>query len=291
MTFFRLLALAALLIASGVALRADKPENKAAEPTKVLRSFDIPYKTTTPKHIVVRLKFNDKGPFNFILDTGAPALIVATKVGNKAGLKVNESGWATINKLEVEGGLVMNKITARVETPFQLEGMNGMGLAGLEVHGLMGYAALAKYRMEIDFSKDKMRWHELDYKPVAPMGLGGKGSGGQGGLEMFGTIMKSLGGFLGRKATPEVILSGFSGMTLKQGEEYPVVEAILEKGPAGMAGLKVGDLITKVQGRGVSSVSDVLARTRSLGAGSKIVFTVQRENKTVEIKFTASEGI
>ena len=46
--------------------------------------------------------------------------------------------------------------------------MNGMGLAGLEIHGLMGYQLLAKYRMEIDFTRDKMTWTELDYKPACP---------------------------------------------------------------------------------------------------------------------------
>jgi hypothetical protein len=152
-------------------------------PLAVGKSYQVPYKTTTPKHLVVRVKINGKGPFNFILDTGAPALIIATKIGEKAGLANGEDGWAVLEKLEIEGGPTLTKIKARVETPFQLEGMNGMGLAGLEIHGLMGYHILARYRMEIDFTRNKMTWTEID-NPIPEPGRIRKGAGGMGGLDV-----------------------------------------------------------------------------------------------------------
>src|SRR5262249_35928201 len=157
-------------------------------------------------------------------------------------------GWGSIDRFEIEGGLVMTKVPARVETPFQLEGMNGMGLAGVEIHGLMGDQILAQYRMEIDLTEAKLKWTKLDYKPAAALGLGKAVKGGAGGLEIMGGLMKGIGQFLGRKATPEVTLRGFFGLTLKDGDEYPEVEAVLAKGPAAEAGVKVGDVVTKVQG-------------------------------------------
>jgi hypothetical protein len=279
---FLLLSLVALLPLS--AARAD------TNPAKKSTAYEIPYKLTVPKHIVVRAKINRKGPFNLILDTGAPALILATKAAEKAGVKSDGNGWGTFDRFEIEGGLVMPKTRARIETPFQLEGMNGMGLAGMEIHGLMGYQALAKYRMEIDFTRDKMTWTELDYKPVLPLGMGGKG-GGQGGLEVFGSIMKTLGMFLGRRAMPEIALRGFFGMTLSDGDEYPKVDSVLDKGPVGAAGLKAGDHITKVQGRGVSTVSDILRLTRSLKQGARVTLTIERNKETKEISFSLAEGI
>ena len=33
-----------------------------------------------------------------------------------------------------------------------------MGFAGAELHGIIGYNVLARYRMEIDFTRDKMTW-------------------------------------------------------------------------------------------------------------------------------------
>lgn len=284
MPFGRILLLLAL---SPALAWADNPN---AKPAATAKTYQIPYRLTNTKHLVVRAKINGKGPFNLVLDTGAPALILATKAAKKAGVEPNDNGWGTFDKFELEGGLVIPKTRARIETPFQLEGMNGMGLAGLEIHGLMGYQAMAKYRLEIDFTRDKMAWTEIDYKPTNPFGMGQKG-GGQGDLEMFGTVMKTLGGFLGRSANPEVTLRGFFGMALVEGDEYPKVEAVLDKGPTGAAGLKAGDFVTKVDGRSVTNVADVLRLARKVATGASMTLTVKRGDETKEIKFTTTEGI
>ena len=47
------------------------------------KSFEVPYRLTAVKHIVVRAKINGKGPFNFILDTGAPALFHRARGGQE----------------------------------------------------------------------------------------------------------------------------------------------------------------------------------------------------------------
>jgi hypothetical protein len=287
-------ALLALVCLSSLAGGDDRPATQDAKPGKeaiVKKSFEVPYKFTAARHIVVRLKINGKGPFNFILDTGAPALYVAVPVGKKAAVKADDDGWATIDRIAVEGGLVMKKVRARIETPFQLEGMNGMGLAGLEIHGLIGYNVLAKYRMEFDFTRDKLVWTELDYNPVSPFQMRGKGGGGGSGLEMMGSIMKMLGTFMGRKAAPEVMLTGFFGMTLADGGDHPRVQAVLDKGPAGAAGLQAGDVITHVQGRGVDDVADVLRLTRRMPAGTSVKLTVQRDKQKKDITFKTAEGI
>src|SRR5262249_17780726 len=104
------------------------------EKVKEKKTFEVPFRLTIPKHIMVRAKINNKGPFNFILDTGAPALFVAVPVVKKLGVKPDANGWATFDRFEIEGGVVLNNAKGRAETPFQLEGMNGMGLAGAELH-------------------------------------------------------------------------------------------------------------------------------------------------------------
>src|SRR5262245_64983497 len=120
--FWSCAALAALCLTAPPARAGDQVKGAKAEK----KSVEVPYKLTGPKHILVRAKINGKGPFNFILDTGAPALFVAVPVGKKAKLRPDDHGWATIDRFEIEGGLVLPKARARVQTPFQLEGMKGM---------------------------------------------------------------------------------------------------------------------------------------------------------------------
>src|ERR1700682_5704428 len=109
------------LISSALPDVDNKPEPK---------KYEVPYRLTATQHVLVRAKINGKGPFNFILDTGAPALFVSTAIGKKLGLTADKSGWTTLDRFTLEGGAVVPKAKARIEDPFQLEGMNGLGLAG-----------------------------------------------------------------------------------------------------------------------------------------------------------------
>src|SRR5581483_2742306 len=90
---------AGLALALVAPLRADEP--KKAD----LKTYEVPYRMTKTHHILVRAKLNGKGPFNFILDTGAPALFVATKAAKKAGVDPDEKGWGKFDKFEIEGGV------------------------------------------------------------------------------------------------------------------------------------------------------------------------------------------
>jgi hypothetical protein len=254
------------------------------------KSYEVPYRLTVPKHVLVRAKINGKGPFNFILDTGAPALFVATKVCEKIGIEQDRRGWGVVKRFEIEGGVVLEGVKARIEDPFQLEGMNGLGLAGAELHGIIGYSVLARYRMEIDFTRDKMTWTPLAFTPPAPAGMGGKG-GSSGGLEIVGTIMKMLGSFLGAKVTPDVAPRGFLGLDVADGDDNPVVRTVLEKGPAARAGVRKGDVITKFAGRTVSDRDDVIRLSKKITSGSPVRLTVKRGESTEELTLTAGEGL
>jgi hypothetical protein len=289
-------ALAALGLA--LAARADGPKAAPKEGPKegvvakpAAKSYEVPYRLTVPKHVLVRAKINGKGPYNFILDTGAPALFVAVPVCKKVGVKADGTGWGTFDRFEIEGGVVLTKVRGRVETPFQLEGMNGMGLAGVEVHGLIGYNVLARYRMTIDFTRDKMTWVPLDYKPKVPAGMGRKG-GGQGGLEVMGGVMKALGGLLGKKPEPDLAFRPFLGVTLADGDDHPVVKAVLARGPAGLGGVQAGDTLTRIEGRGVYNAHDVETFLgKNARPGQTVRLTVLRGKETKVLRVRLGEGL
>jgi hypothetical protein len=264
-------------------LRADEPKKSDPE------SVEVPYRLTIPKHILVRAKINGKGPFNFILDTGAPALFLATHVAKKIGIKEDEKGWGTFDRFEIEGGVVLKKATGRIETPFQLEGMNGMGLGGAEIHGIIGYNILAQFRIDVDISKDKMTWTRLDWKPKHPMGLGQKG-GGQGGLEIFGSIMQMLGTFLGRKAEPDVVTRGYLGVEVMDDDGVTVIKSVVPNSPAAEAGLKAGDRVIKFRGRAIYGLDEFKKYSWRVGPGEKVEAIIKRGKDAADQTITIKAG-
>jgi hypothetical protein len=207
--------------------------------------YEIPYRLTDTKHVLVRAKLNGKGPYNFILDTGAPAVFIPKKVATEVGIKTDREGWGTFDKFEVEGGLSVGKAKTRVADLFQLEGMNGMGLAGVELHGVIGYNVLAQYRVTYDFAADKLVWvHLPNFEPPAVKGIGRSNS--QGGLEILGPMMKMLAGFMGITPNFEIHPRGFLGLELDDARDGIVIKKLVTDGPAAKGGLKVGDKIESI---------------------------------------------
>lgn len=251
--------------------------------------YQVPYRLTNTNHVMVRAKINGKGPYNFILDTGAPALFVSPAICEKLGITANKQGWGKIPSFEIEGRVPLTDARARLETPFQLEGMNGLGLAGAELHGIIGYTVLAQFRLEFDFTRDKMRWTPLDYKPPQPEGLGKDGT--PSSLNAIGSIMKILGGLLGKRTEPVVVLRGFWGLALQDGDKGVTVTMLLEQGPAAEAGLQVGDKIIKVGNVNVTNM-EALTKQAAMRANSETIpLTVVRggENKLLSLK--AGKGL
>ena len=157
---------AALLLSSALALGLAGAAGAAGKPAPPQAVFRVPYHLTETKHLLVRAKLNGKGPFNFIIDTGAPAFFLAEDAARKVGITAGEGGWATVDRLEIEGGAVVEKVQARTEELFQIKGMNNMGLAGVRMDGVFGYNVLARFRIEIDLTRPTMTWTRLPYDPL-----------------------------------------------------------------------------------------------------------------------------
>src|SRR5262249_58255048 len=111
----RLLWLPVGLIVLGLAppLAADASQKQAAREAEA-KPQQVPFRLTDTKHVLIRAKINGKGPFNFILDMGAPALFVGTAVCKKLGIEADMRGWGTFDRFEVEGGLVLEQALRRV---------------------------------------------------------------------------------------------------------------------------------------------------------------------------------
>ncbi len=279
------------------------------------RTYRVPYRLTATKHLLVRAKLHGKGPFNFILDTGAPALFISPEAAKKAGLKADEEGWATVKRLEIEGGAVVEKQEARVQEPPQLTGMNLVGLPGARLDGVLGYNLIARFRMEIDLTRPVMVWTPLKYQPLplvsitelpepgAPASKPPAGNSappetpGEPPAEL--AAMEKLPGLLGtlvpKRAEIPQVARGFLGFELASAPGIPRITRVLPQSPAARAKLAVGDRITHLALLGktaqpVKSVEELQTLATQVAAGEAVRLTVLRGKRKLAVVVRAGNG-
>jgi len=273
----------------GLVLTPAGAADKKEAPPKTAPTYEVPYRLTDTKHVMVRAKLNGKGPFNFIIDTGAPALILTEVVAKKVGAK-EDKGWVTFDRVELEGGLSIPNPRGIAIDMFQLKGMNAMGLAGVELHGVLGYNVLAQYRIQYDFTDTKLKWTPVDFKVPAPKRIVDKG-GSQGGLEFIGTLMQFLSALGGIKPNFEIQPRGFLGAELGADSDALVVKSVLAGGPADKAGLKTGDRIEAAKGKSLRSAEDLLDAVKKLPEGASLKLSVKRGDDTKDITVELGRGL
>src|SRR5262249_28794862 len=160
---------------------------------------------------------------NFLVDTGAPALFVGTEAARKVGLEpARDDFWTEVDRFDIEGGASLRRVKARGEDPFQLTGMNALGLPGAPIDGILGFTILAKFRIEFDPTKDRMTWTRLDYdpkEPAIPHG-GGEPPAEVQALNALGPLAKFFSLFLGKPPEDRLLARGFLGLELAEADGY-----------------------------------------------------------------------
>jgi serine protease DegQ len=286
----------ALILATGMglmplfALRAeDKPDKKAGDPKPAAPAkVEVPYRLTDTKHLMVRVKINGKGPFHLIVDTGAPAVFITKGVAKKAKVETDEKEWGSFDSFELEGGLKIDKVRARVEDLVQVDGMNSMGLAGVELHGVIGYQVLARFKIEYDLTSDKLVFEKLKFDPPALMPLGGKGNTD---IQSMGPMVKMMAGLLGIKPNFDTVPRGFTGIEYDEKGDKVLIKGVLPDSPADKAGLKAGDQIVEVKTVSIDSGKDLNKALAKAGIGTKWRFTVKRGGDEKEIVVELGKGL
>lgn len=253
------------------------------------KTFQVPYRLTDSNHIVVRARINGKGPFNLVVDTGAPYLFVATPASRQAGIEPDDKGWGLFERVEFEGGVVVEKIKGRVDKLARLDAANQLGLIGVPIHGLIGYDLLARYRIELDLTKSKMTWTRLDFQPLPAQGVGKK-TGDPAEMDALANILKLAGSLMG-KTQLEAKPRGLLGAELADADGAVTIKAVLAKSPAAAAGLKVNDRISHIQDQAVKSCADVLRLAGHLPGGETVKLTVQRSQSTEKVSVKLGGGL
>ncbi len=262
----------------------------AAEPVKA-EPIRVPFQLTDTKHILVRVKINNKGPFHFILDTGAPILILGTDAAKKLDLKGDKYKRATFERFEIEGGVVLEQAKGFIDDPFQLTGMNKMNLPGVRLDGIIGYTVLAQYRITYDFTKPHLVWTRLDWTPPSPFGLMDLGGKPPAELASMGALVTFAATIIGRRPDPEIIQRGFLGVELEDRADGVRIKNVLADSPAAAAGLRAGDRITEFQSKPVAKIADVQRAAAEQQAGADIKLEVHRGQEKLALTVTAAKGL
>jgi hypothetical protein len=259
----------------------------SAAPAQDAKAKPVPFRLTNTQHIMVRAKINGEGPFNFVVDTGCPVLIITKEAGKQAKLDPAKT-LVTLDRFDLEGGLSQTKVPALVLTPFQLEGMNAMGFPGVELHGLLGYTVIAKYKMDIDFTRSKMYWTPLEFDPKKPKS---SGKGGSTGLEMLGTVMKMMAALSGMKPPPPPTPRGFWGLEFDDAHGAVRVKSVLANSPADVAGFRAGDVLLNLENKDVKSLAEFRDRTANFLPEYTVRLDVRRGEETKSLKIVIGSGL
>jgi hypothetical protein len=288
-----------ILTLCALIIRVSSPPYVGSPPAvKTPVTHRIPYSVTVTKHLMVRAKINGSGPYNFIVDTGAPALYLATSVAEKAGIKASKDQWGVVDRLEIEGGAVLPKVRVRLEDPHQLTGMNQMGLLDARLDGILGYDVLARFRMEIDLTQSSMKWTKLDFEPPAPLSLaqiaGKKPLKNTQNLANMEKLSKMASTMFARKPQ-EPVTRGFVGIEVESTGGNIHVKRVLPASPAFRAGLAPGDRITHIKlpdldARAVKTEADLTQASAGIAPGDTIRLTIIRDGATQQVSVQTSRG-
>ncbi len=286
----RLVWFGLLLTLSGLA--PDDPK----QDREVGRSYQVPYRLTNTNHFLVRVRINGKGPFNFLVDTGAPALFIATETAEKIGLKPSpKEFWTPVDRIDFEGGAHLGKLNARVEDPFQLVGMNALGLPGASIDGILGFTVLARFRLEIDPTRDRMTWTRLDFEPrdiLIPKTPDGAQAAPKGqALNALGLVAKVAAVALGKEPEEQLHPRGFLGIELTEKDGEVCVLRVLPGSPAAKGGVKNGAHLIEVRGKTIKNATDALSAVAGIRPGESLTLAFSDGKDRFELNLTAGEGL
>lgn len=270
-------------------VRAD--DSVKDEVKKPAASFFVPYRLSDVKHVVIRAKVNGQGPFNFIVDTGAPAVYFGSEMAKKLGLTPKEDGfWKDFDNVEIEGGLKLSKLKVRVEEPFQLVGINKMNAAGIKYHGVMGYSVLAQYKIEYDFTQPHLKWTLLDWKVPPAAAMGSLSAGASANMKAMIGLSSFATALMPKKIDPALVYRGLVGIELAEMDGRLVIAKVLPNTPAAMAELKLDDQIISCNDKAVKTVSDLQKVLGNVGSDQEVSIDISRDGKEKTIKLTTARG-
>ena len=115
--------------------------------------------------------------------------------------------------------------------------MNALGLPGASIDGILGFTVLARFRLELDPTRDRMTWTRLDFDPPdppAPRRGGGRAAPGRDPGDERARAARQVRRRSDRASSPRTQLHprGFLGLELAEAPGAVRVARVLPGSPA-----------------------------------------------------------
>jgi predicted aspartyl protease len=118
--------------------------------------------------LVVPVLVNGRGPYNFVLDTGATLTCMDLKLAEELKLPEQKGAFGVGIGIRSEGQVKLVKIGQLQVGTAKASGLTGCALdlqrmqsAGMNIDGLLGLNFLKSYRVIIDFDRQSLKLQEV----------------------------------------------------------------------------------------------------------------------------------
>lgn len=278
-------------IAIAVCALVWSPAQADAPPAPVTVPFEILSKGRNfSGHIAVQVKINGKGPYRLIFDTGAPTMLLTTKVAKESGLigagakkpagrtPLAMPGQVTIGSLEI-GGVTANDVPAVV-----LDHPTVAAIAEVfgPIEGIVGFPFFARFKTSIDYQAKEFTFVPSGYKPADVM---------QSLMTTLMTRSRDRG-----NAQPPRVLSPAAqwGLRLEKAESDAdpgvVIAEVMPESAAAQAGIQAGDRMLTLDGHWTDGIADAYAAASTVKPGQRVEIKILRQGQETRIRMAPRAG-
>jgi hypothetical protein len=277
------LALLLAITLSVPAVRGDEPK---AQPVAVPFEM-LQVGKRISGHLAVQVKVNGKGPYRLVFDTGAPMLLLSSRIGKEAGLFGDKDppklgllaipGQARVRKLEI-GPLAAENLSAMV---FDHPTVTAIAEVFGPIDGIVGFPFFARYRTAIDYQAKQLTFTPNGYKPGDVM------------QELIATMMGST--RTKEASAPRVLAPAAQwGIRVEKSDgdtaEGIVIAEVFAGSAAARAGVKAGDRLLTLDGRWTDSVADCYQAAEDIKPGQAAELRLQRDGKALTLSVSPAAG-
>lgn len=246
----------------------------------------VPFELLKSGHMAVKAKVNGKGPYRLIFDTGAPTMLVSSKVAKEAEVLGKDAqkppiaifgmmGQAAIKSIEIGGVKATDVPCVAMDHPTIVEISKHVG----PIEGIVGFPFFARFIMTVDYQAKEMTFTPNGYKPA----------------DIMQSLMATM---MARSSNPDAVKvlvpAAQWGFTADKGESDDAgvtIKQVFKESPAAAAGLKTGDLLLTLDGRWTDSLVDLFEAAAPIKPGRATVLKIKRGDKEMELKVTPKAGL